>query len=188
MIHTNLSHFNCSGIYIIRNITNNKVYVGSAKNIRQRLHEHKSMLRNNKHSSKYLQNAYNLDSKKFLFSILECVSIENLIKREQYWLDFFRCFNKLNGYNNVPIAYSSLGRKFSEETKEKIRQSHLGMKKPWSTMNHFKKPIIHILNDIETYYSYIGEASASLNISRNTITRLLNHPVINSKHGQFKYV
>lgn len=187
MKHANLDHFNCSGIYIIRNLLNNMVYIGSAKNIKQRLHEHNSMLRRNKHHSKYLQNSYNKHPDCFMFSIIEECSIKFLIKREQYWIDFFLSFKKIYGYNEAPIAYSSLNRKLSKETKEKISKSHKGMKKPWSTMNHFKKPIICILNDnTELSFKSIGDASKYLNINRSTIGRLLHNPSIHkSKHPKF---
>jgi len=190
MIHSNLNHFNCSGIYIIRNLYNNKIYIGSAKNIKQRLHEHNSMLRRNKHHSKYLQNSYNLHNGKFLFSILEQCSVDNLIKREQYWLDYYNSYNKKYGYNNVPKAYSSLGRKASTETKLKMSNSHKGMKKPWSNMNHLKKSIKCVFNDnSEQVFNYIGEASTILNINRNTISRLLIKPnERKSKYPKFYYI
>lgn len=187
MKHSILNHFDCSGIYIIRNLLTKKVYIGSAKNIKQRLHEHKSMLRRGAHHSKYLQHVYNKNPNILLFSILEICSIDKLIKREQYWLDFFLSYKKEYGYNNVPTAYSSLGRKFTAETKNKISNSHKGMKKSWSKGNFPKKPIIHIFNNIETFYTSIKEASNILNINYTTITRLVTNPR-KSKHGVFKCV
>lgn len=190
MIHANLNHFNCSGIYVIRNTSNNKLYIGSAKNIKQRLHEHNSMLRRNKHHSKYLQNSYNKYENCFLFSILEKCNIDNLINREQYWIDYYLSYKKIYGYNNAPKAYNSLNRKFSEETKLKMSNSHKGMKKPWVTMNHFKKPIKCVFDDnTEQYFNYIGEASKILNIDRNTISRLLTKPnKRKSKFPKFYYL
>lgn len=189
MKHSNLKHFNCSGIYIIRNLINNKIYIGSAKNIKQRLHEHKSMLRRNSHHSNYLQNSYNKYKNYFLFSILENCEINNLISREQYWLNYYLSYNKLYGYNVSPKAYSSLNRKASNETKLKMSISHKGMKKPWSNMNHFKKQIKAVINDQEILFNSIGEASLHFNISRSTISRLLiNPPIKKSKHPKFYYI
>jgi hypothetical protein len=42
---------NNSGIYCIKNIINNKLYIGSAKNFRIRFNIHLSQLRKNKHHS-----------------------------------------------------------------------------------------------------------------------------------------
>ena len=40
-----------SGIYIIKNTINNKVYIGQSNNIQLRLNAHKRMLRNNIHGN-----------------------------------------------------------------------------------------------------------------------------------------
>ena len=48
-----------SGIYRIRNLTNNKFYIGSAVNLNKRKNQHFHYLRNNKHHNKPLQNSYN---------------------------------------------------------------------------------------------------------------------------------
>ena len=61
-----------SGIYKILNIINNKIYIGSAVNIDRRWSEHKSLLTNNKHHSKYLQNSFNkYGTENFLFEVVE---------------------------------------------------------------------------------------------------------------------
>ena len=44
-----------SGIYIIRNLINNKVYVGKSKNVKQRKNAHFSALKLNKHNNQHLQ-------------------------------------------------------------------------------------------------------------------------------------
>lgn len=189
MFHANLKHFDCSGIYIIRNIKTNLIYIGSAKSIRQRLHEHKSMLRRNKHHAKHLQFSYNKNPNYFLFSILEKVNIQYLIKREQYYLNRYLCYKKEYGYNNVPTAYSSLGRVLSEETKKKISEAHKNMKKPWSNMNHFKKKIKAVLDTEELFFNSVGEAATYFNINRNTISRLLLRPgKKKSKFPKFYYL
>lgn len=77
-----------SGIYKIVNEINGKFYIGSSKNICNRLAEHLSRLRNNRHRNSYMQhsvNKYGIEN--FHFRILEEVEPENLIKREQYWID-----------------------------------------------------------------------------------------------------
>lgn len=49
----------CSGVYMIKNVLNNHKYIGSTKNFKQRLKQHLSDLRNNKHHSPHLQAAWN---------------------------------------------------------------------------------------------------------------------------------
>jgi excinuclease UvrABC nuclease subunit len=51
----NLSNKTHSGIYRIRNIENNHVYIGSAKDILGRKSRHFYALKNNKHHNQHLQ-------------------------------------------------------------------------------------------------------------------------------------
>lgn len=48
-----------SGIYVIVNITNDKKYVGSSKNMRTRIYYHVNFLQNNQHRNVHLQRAWN---------------------------------------------------------------------------------------------------------------------------------
>ena len=55
--YTNLNEK--SGIYMLINSENNKRYVGSSKNLYDRLHQHFHNLKYNKHHSLHLQASYN---------------------------------------------------------------------------------------------------------------------------------
>ena len=112
-----------SGIYKILNTNNNKSYIGSTINLYTRCNGHKSKLNRGIHHSPYLQNAYNKHSKQgFIFIILEECKPENLIIREQYYLD-----SLLPMYNICSFAGNSLGVKDTEETKKKKRQAALNL-------------------------------------------------------------
>jgi len=88
-----------SGIYQIKNLENNKVYVGSSKHLDKRKREHFSMLINNKHHSIKLQRAYNRATNKNIFSfrVLEKVAEDKLFEREQYYIDKLKGYSE--GYN-----------------------------------------------------------------------------------------
>jgi len=120
-----------SGIYLIINLINNKFYVGSAKNLWQRKLTHYRDLRNNKHKNTYLQNSYNkYGSQNFIVVLLEKVeSKDDLIKREQHWIDTLDACNKDIAYNICPTAESKLGLHHSEETKSKMSKSMKGIKR-----------------------------------------------------------
>lgn len=92
-----------SGIYIITNQINGKIYIGSSKNIKQRWQKHKAILRKNEHHNIVLQNAvnkYGLVS--FKFDILEECTEEILIEREKYWVKHYGSLDLSKGYNLVP--------------------------------------------------------------------------------------
>lgn len=114
-----------SVIYAIVNIFNNNIYVGSAKSFKVRRQNHINDLRRNVNKCKYLQNAWNkYGESSFEFKIIEYVDVaENLIPREQYWID-----NIKPKYNISPTAGSTLGKRHSEETKKKISIKNKGKK------------------------------------------------------------
>lgn len=113
-----------SCIYIIKShLKPNKYYIGSAKDFQLRKDSHKYLLRRNKHPNIHLQrhiNKYSIQD--IYFEILEKVdNIENLIEREQYHIDNLKPL-----FNICKIAGNTLGRKFSEATKNKIRIKAIG--------------------------------------------------------------
>lgn len=135
-----------SGIYQIRNLVNNHIYIGSTTNFSRRQSLHFSKLKNYTHHSKYLQNAYNkYGEDNFVFEIIEYCDPEYLIEREQWYID-----NYQPKYNINPTAGSSFGvirseetklkflgennpffdKKHSEETKKKMSERNIGNKNP----------------------------------------------------------
>jgi len=101
-----------SGLYEIRNLINDKIYVGSAIDIPQRFRSHKSSLRRHKHYNPILQNSWNkYGEKNFSFKkILLCFK-KNLIFYEQLYLDLYSCVDQ--GFNIARTAGSPLGVKHS---------------------------------------------------------------------------
>ena len=77
-----------SGIYCIVNIKNSKKYIGSSKNIRQRLWSHRAKLRHNKHDNAHLQSAWNkYGEHSFDYYILEKCEESLLLEKEQLYID-----------------------------------------------------------------------------------------------------
>jgi len=109
-------------VYQIRNKINNKVYVGSSSNVKHRWHVHLYRLKQGKHHSEHLQNAWHkYGEENFVFEILEVVeNTQELITKEQKWIDNTKCFDNENGYNTCIIAGSRAGVPVSENTKSKI--------------------------------------------------------------------
>lgn len=118
-----------SGIYQIKNTLNNKVYVGSAVDIKQRWRIHKHKLNKLKHHSKKLQNSWlKHGENSFEFLVLEYIEDKTrLIEKEQFWIDELKAAG-INGYNVCSVAGSTLGVSPSYETRCKISASLTGMK------------------------------------------------------------
>lgn len=113
-----------SGIYKILNKINNKVYIGSAKNLRRRCYEHLSQLRRGKHFSPHLQRSWNeYKEDNFSFEILEICAFENLIERENFYIKLFNSNSHKLGYNCEGIAANFVGYKHTEKSRKKIREA-----------------------------------------------------------------
>lgn len=134
-----------SGVYKITCTANEKIYIGSAVNLRNRRRQHFNELRQNKHSNPKLQRAWNkYGEQAFIFEVLELVLPIFLTAREQYWFNKLKPFGRKGfniareagsqlGFNHSPearerIGRSQIGKKNTPETIEKIRQTQLGRK------------------------------------------------------------
>jgi group I intron endonuclease len=131
-----------AGIYkILRNVKGvEKVYIGSSVEIFKRYKSHLNSLRNDDHYNRHLQASFNkYGEDKFIFEVIENVEDVNIIiKREQHWLDYYESYNHLKGYNISPTAGNVLGIKWTEESKEKVREGRKG-KKSGSNNNFYGK-------------------------------------------------
>lgn len=107
---------NKSGIYKFLNKSNGKVYIGQSKDIYKRLASH--IYRINYKKLFYLHNSikkYGIEN--FVINIIELISLEKLDEREQYWIDYYKSYNRERGYNLAPKAASMRGFKMPEESK-----------------------------------------------------------------------
>ena len=129
------------GVYKIINKIDNKFYIGSSVDIRQRWYRHKSMLRNNCHSNEHLQNAWNKYGENcFEFEIIYLVEKEFLFQVEQEYILKSKSCDKTVGYNKTENTFSPmLGRKMSYEQKQKISNSSKGRIHSQDTRNKLSK-------------------------------------------------
>lgn len=131
-----------SGIYKIRNIKNNKLYIGSTISLQKRKSQHFSALRGNRHHNIVLQNSFNKNKENdFLFEIIEMCEPEKLIEREQFFIDLYEPF-----YNLSPTAGNTMGFVFSEQSKKKISEFHKGKKMSKETKERMSRSTSGELN------------------------------------------
>ena len=145
-----------SCIYKIVNVLQpNRVYLGSAKNLKTRIYHHLNSLKNNDHHSYLLQRAVNkhgIDN--FNVHIIDFVKEENLKVKEQWWLDTLEPF-----YNIAKIADRPEG-SYTLETRLKTSQTLRGKKQERNSTgianvnynNRDKTYIVQIAVNFTAYY------------------------------------
>lgn len=162
-----------SGIYKISNIITNKVYIGSAINIKNRWYKHTTALNKNKHHSIKLQRSYNKHGKdNFIYEIIKECDKNQLLILEQYYIDLYDSYN--NGYNSTPIAGNSSGRIVSAKTRKKIGKGQIGRIKSEEAKDNISKSLKG---------KYTGSSSHKYNtcwIIKNNIEKVINKKELES--------
>lgn len=107
-----------SGVYTIVNKLNNKIYVGESIDVKKRLTQHKSDLKNGRHPNLHLQRSVNQEGiENFEFQLLEHCNEEFLKSFENYWCNLLDAHNPEKGYNFDSCDPNGICRKKSKETR-----------------------------------------------------------------------
>ncbi len=113
-------------VYLIRNLVNNKVYVGQTKNFNQRKYGHRYAMKKGVERPLYrAMRKYGFEN--FTFEVLEECTDESINEREQHWVVQFDSFNPERGYNLTSGGNQDTN--VSEETKRKLSESLRGKSK-----------------------------------------------------------
>lgn len=170
-----------SGVYCIKNLLNNKSYVGSSINIKLRLQRHKNLLKNKKHNNSYLQNSWNKYGEEYFSCyILEVCNESDLIIKEQKWVDI------LGEYN---ITKEVIRNTPSEESKIKMsntRKARIASGEIFKT-NTKKIKKYSLKGEFIKEYDTIKSASVENNVSTDQIRRVLKGINSTAKGFQWKY-
>ena len=173
-----------SGIYCIENITNHKTYIGSSKNIYQRLLKHFALLRHNKHQNAHLQNAWNkYGENSFRWFILELCDSKELTEKEQYCIDLFGA-----EYNITRIIERNiLSRESRIKQGETRRRLHQEGKLEWNF-----NPVTLYVYDLDGKLLFsnplgLKDTAKRLGISPSSICRVTNGTYQQCKGYRFSY-
>lgn len=158
-----------SGIYCIINIKNNKKYIGSSKNIYQRLSSHRSYLRSNSHGNRKLQNSWNKHGELlFDYYVYEFCDEELLINREQFYIDTIKPEYNITLFVERNIRHPESILLQSETLKRKYKSGEL-------VSNLNKKISKYTLEGVYIKsYKSMKIAAKENNIASSTISRYLN--------------
>lgn len=173
-----------SGIYCIENITNHKTYIGSSKNIYQRLLKHFALLRHNKHQNAHLQSAWNkYGESSFRWFILELCESKELTEKEQYCVDLFGA-----EYNITRIIERNiLSRESRIKQGETRRRLHQEGKIEWNF-----NPVTLYVYDLDGKLLFsnplgLKDTARRLGISPSSICRVTNGTYQQCKGYRFSY-
>ena len=171
-----------SGIYIIINKINNKTYIGSSKNVRRRIRDHRYKYKDDKYNSNWYNHRLYQDMRKyglenFEFKILCLCEEKDLKEKETFY------YNKYNPeYNTfVPTKDDRNKGKFyhKEETKIKIKEHNSkywkGKKLPNEMIQSIiagsikkRKPVEAFKNNLKVLeFTKIGDALSYFGIDKN---------------------
>lgn len=115
MIIKDLLNIDDIGVYAIKHIKSEKLYIGSTTQaFKARFKQHVYELNNGKHKNSYLSFAWQkYGENAFEFAILEVVNKDMIFEREQYYMDLYSSYKKRFGYNINSKATG--GHQFSAE-------------------------------------------------------------------------
>lgn len=176
---------NC-GIYRILNKTNNKIYIGSSKELDCRKYNHFYNLRKGLHHSRHLQNAWDKSKDKscFVFEILEFCEEDKLLEREDYYLNLY-CKSEdykkgLNSdflkvsYNMKPTSMKGFSGKHSDSTILKLKM-----------VSKLRKDIMCYTADGKLYKEFLSSKDAEVDtgVFKTNILKVCKNKTYISKSG-----
>lgn len=148
---------NITGIYIIKNKVNNKIYIGQSIDIEKRFKQHKkkAFSKKDKEYNKYLYRAfrkYGLDN--FSFEILELCLPEELRDKENYYIRKFNSNNRKIGYNETSgYEFSQYGCREEKHPNHKLTQNDVYYIRECYNNHHDKE---EVFRQFENLISYSG--------------------------------
>lgn len=192
------------GIYKIENLINHKVYIGQSISIENRLKQHKSDLKNNRHTNSHLQSSWNkYGEENFIFEIIDLCTEEQLNEKEIYWIEYYGGknnqlnfnqkdggkFGSLNELSIEKIKLKTIGKHRSPKTEFKNGEHHGKEFEKGFASPHRKKVYQYDLDGkLIAEFSNISEAARMNGVSISLISLCCHNKIKTGKNYQWSFV
>lgn len=185
IVNYTINHRECkiSGIYLIKNEIENKVYIGSTSNIIKRWVGHIEKIKNGNHHSKSLMNDVVKNGiESFSFEILEVVN-ENLTELEYDYIRRYESYGD-NGYNTFKRKVNKIDKGIRTE-KERVKLKELNIGENANGVKLKNKNVLRIKNMLingvsqKEIASKFGVKDATINDIKNLRTWVHIAPELN---------
>ena len=183
------------GVYQIKNLLDQRIYIGSSINIKKHWTRHKANLRKHTHSNTQLQESWNTyGESNFGFSIQELCAEADLLSRETYWVTHYDSMNSDKGFNCVlptdprchrPIKVIPYRPLKPRERKRKDPKDII----PYTLRKLNRHAIIlkSVSTGLETTYPSIKEAVRWFSLVPTNVYNCLDNPFKKYKHRGFYF-
>ena len=170
-----------SGIYYIKNLLNDKIYVGQTKHLNLRYGQHKYKLNKGKHTNYGLQEDWDSYGEKcFEFGILERCPEEKLDAQEEYWINKKNAYNEETGYNRNAGGQS--GYSSDSKTRKMRSENHAYINGENNSNSKLTWDIVH---DIRNKFKdgrkpkkgELDELAEEYGVSVSTIRKIKNNSI-----------
>ena len=174
-----------SGIYCIKNIINNKVYIGSSIDLNSREYKHFWMLKKNKHDNQFLQNSFNkYGENSFVFEVIEECRPEFLIDLENYHIIKNKSNEMSFGYN-LALVNEFRRNCYNEEVKIGLSKYNLNKNNNFKSfsLTNIETDEIFIFDNLVEASNYLinrGFANGNPRNVRSKISECLRKKKINN--------
>lgn len=163
----NKNYKNKIGIYCIKNVYNNKIYIGSSKSLYSRIKAHYNKLKTNKHYNKHLQNSWNKHGEdNFKCFLLAVCKQEELIMLEDIFIDKMNPdYNQKNASGT--FVTEMLKQRISNTLKDKYQK---GLPKQGNKyILVYSRETAKLLHEFDS----VRSASVNLNINESSVRKVL---------------